>query len=124
MLFQSIYLEKAKEPKPTFGLGTSVSDVITILGEPDSMSNEQLCYDTAIILIDGGCVVGWYDAYGVLDVDNVDIENVSDIKIGELIDDIIRDYGYPDTYGETFIVYGNVVIWYDHNRCVTEVEVM
>ena len=66
-------------------------------------------------------MLGWYNADDILDIKNSDIEKISDIKIGEDIEGIFNDYGYPDTYAQTFLTYYDVIIMYKDGK-VTEVS--
>lgn len=92
--------------------GMTVSEVVKLYGEPNSISETEIKYDTAIITLYNGKVYRWYNAFDELNVKNYDVESLDDIKVGESIEGIFQDYGYPDTYAETFITYYDVVIMY------------
>ncbi len=101
--------------------GMDLDEVVSIYGEPTDITNDAIYYKTAKIYLKNGKVLGWYNADDVLDIKNSDIENISKIKIGENIEDIFKDYGYPDTYAQTFITYYDVIIMYKDGK-VTEVN--
>lgn len=101
--------------------GMTVNDVTNLYGSPDQLSASELKYGSSIILIQNDHVIGWYNAYDNLDIKNSNIDDISDIKIGEDISGIFKDYGYPDTYAKTFLVYYDVVIMYDNNGKVIEI---
>lgn len=104
--------------------GITANEVIKIYGEPDEMSVSELRYGNGIVLVENNKVVGWYDAYGTFNIQNKDIESVTDIVIGENIENLFRDYGWPDTYGRKFVVYGHTVVYYDDAGSVLSVETM
>ena len=122
LLGQTLYLDYIIDNNFTLEPGMSIDSIIDHYGEPDYISENEIRYDTAIISINNGKVINWYDAYGVFDLDNSDIENLSDIKIGESIEGIFSDYGYPDTYAQTFFIFGDVVVYFDANGKVVSVE--
>ena len=101
--------------------GMTTEEVFNIYGSPTEMNDEYLCYDSSKIFFLDNQVTYWYNAYDKLSVKNVDVENISDIIIGEPIQNIFHDYGYPDTYAKTFIAYGDTIIYYQNNN-VTSVE--
>ena len=112
------YLSKSN--KNSLYPGMSVNDVVRKYGDPDEISKEQIKYGTSIILLHNDKVTYWYNADDILKIKNYDIEKISDIKVEESIEDIFDDYGYPDTYAKTFLIYYDVVIMYENN-VVTEV---
>jgi curved DNA-binding protein CbpA len=107
---------RAKSMEP----GMTISEVVNLYGEPISISETEIQYDNATIILYNGKVYRWYNAFDELKIKNYDIENIDDIKVGEDIEGIFRDYGYPDTYAETFVTYYDVVIMYK-NGIVTQV---
>lgn len=107
---------RAKSIEP----GMTVSEVVNLYGEPNSISETEMKYDNATIILYNGKVYRWYNAFDELKIKNYDIENIDDIKVGESIEGIFKDYGYPDTYAETFITYYDIVIMYK-NGVVTQI---
>ena len=97
---------KAKSLEP----GMTLSEVVDLYGEPQSISETEIKYHTAIITLYNGKVYRWYNAFDELTIKNYDIENLDDIQIGENLDGVFKDYGYPDTYADTFLVYYDVII--------------
>lgn len=116
------YIDEVKNKHKQIEIGMTANDVIKHYGDPNEMSASELRYGQCIILIENNEVIGWYDAECFLDIKNEKIESVSDILIGEHIDGIIRDYGYPDTYAKQFLIYDLVVIYYDDEGFVTMIE--
>lgn len=113
------YLSEVK--KNSLKPGMTIEEVIDIYGEPRYVSSTELRYKSSTILIRNNKVYGWYNAYDELEIKNYDIETLNEIVIGENIENIFKDYGYPDTYAETFITYYDVIIMYK-DGCVTEVK--
>ena len=101
--------------------GMTIEEVVNIYGEPSEMTDDAIFYQSSKIYLKNGKVLGWYNADDILDIKNSDVEKISDIKIGEDIEDIFNDYGYPDTYAQTFITYYDVIIMYKNGK-VTEVS--
>ena len=116
--FEYTYLSNVK--KNSMSPGMAVEQVIKIYGDPDEITKEQIKYGTSIVLLENDKVKYWYNADDVLEIKNYDIEKISDIKVGENIEDIFKDYGYPDTFAKTFLTYYDVIIMYENN-VVTEV---
>ena len=102
--------------------GITENKVIDLYGVPDSIESNKITYGTATVILSDGLVAHWYDAFGIFNIDNRDIDDISEIMIGENLDRIFQRYGFPDTYAEAFVVYNDVVIYYDHNRIVSAIE--
>lgn len=117
--FELNYINRSKSKSLEPGMTTS--EVIALYGEPLSISETEIKYNTSTITLYNGKVYRWYNAFDELKIKNHDIESIDDIKIGENIDGIFKDYGYPDTYAETFLVYYNIVIMYS-NGVVTHIS--
>jgi DnaJ-domain-containing protein 1/predicted Holliday junction resolvase-like endonuclease len=113
LLFEYNYLQNIQ--KNSLMPGMSIEQVIKIYGDPNEINKEEIKYDTAIILLKDNKVTYWYNANDVLEIKNKDIVKLSDVKIGENIENIFNDYGYPDTYAKTFITYYDVIIMYKDN---------
>lgn len=116
-----LYLSQNKNNE-CLSLGLNSSRVVQMYGEPDEISATEIRYGNSIVLIKDDSVIGWYDAECFFEMENCEIESISDIEIGENIDGIIRDYGMPDTYGINFLIYDNIVIYYDESHSVLSVE--
>ena len=116
------YLDGFTSNQDQIEIGMTANEVIKRYGDPDEMSASELRYDQCIILIEDNCVIGWYDAAGFLNIKNQAIESISDIIIGEHINGIIEDYGYPDTYAQQFLVYHDTVIYFDQDGFVVQIE--
>lgn len=116
------YIDEIKNNHKQIEMGMTANDVIKHYGDPSEMSATELRYGQCIILIENNTVVGWYDAECFLSIKNEKIESISDILIGEHIDGIISDYGYPDTYAKQFLIYDSIVIYYDNEGFVTMLE--
>lgn len=116
------YIDGVKGSKKQIEIGMSANDIIKYYGDPNEMSATELRYGQCIILIENNTVIGWYDAERFLSIKNEKIEHISDILIGEHIDGIISDYGYPDTYAKQFLIYDSIVIYYNDEGFVMMVE--
>ena len=118
LMFEYNYIKYSR--RNSLEPGMTIDEVVQIYGEPSEITDNAIYYDTAKIYLKNEKVLGWYNADDVLDIKNSDIENIAKIKIGEKIEDIFRDYGYPDTYAQTFITYYDVIILYKDGK-VTEI---
>ena len=113
------YLSNAK--RKSLQPDMTVDQVVKIYGEPSQITDSEIKYKTTTILIRNNKVYGWYNPYDEIEIKNEDIESVNDIIIGENIENIFKDYGYPDTYAQTFITYYDIIIMYK-DGVVTEVQ--
>lgn len=113
------YLSNAK--RKSLQPDMTVDQVVKIYGEPSQITDSEIKYKTTTILIRNNKVYGWYNPYDEIEIKNDDIKSVNDIIIGENIENIFKDYGYPDTYAQTFITYYDIIIMYK-DGVVTEVQ--
>jgi curved DNA-binding protein CbpA len=113
------YLSDAK--RKSLEPGMTVEEVVDIYGEPRYVSDSELKYKSTTILIRNNKVYGWYNPYDEIEIKNLDIETINEIVIGENIENIFKDYGYPDTYAQTFITYYDIIIMYKDGK-VTEIK--
>jgi preprotein translocase subunit Sec63 len=114
------FLQKSKAD--SLQIGMTVQNVYDIYGSPDKISKDTIMYGSSTIMIDNDRVVGWYNANDCIKIKNKEIENASDIAIDQSIYEIFDKYGYPDTYAKTFVVYYDIVIFYDSNNKIIEVK--
>jgi hypothetical protein len=116
LISQYAYLQhKNNSIKP----GMTVLEIAKIYGEPDAKNEDALFYGTAIIHLDNDDkVLYWYNAYDSLTIQNKRINDIDMISIDSPIEDIFHEYGYPDTYAKTFLVYYDVIVMYKNNRVV------
>lgn len=119
LIFEYNYIKHNK--RHSLEPGMTIEEVINIYGEPSEITDDAIFYKSAKIYLKNKKVLGWYNADDILDIKNSNIEKISDIKIGEDIEGIFNDYGYPDTYAQTFITYYDVIIMYKDGK-VTEVS--
>ena len=118
LFFEYKYIQHSR--RDSLEPGMTIEEVVDIYGEPSEITDDVIFYQTAKIYLRNGKVLCWYNADDILDIKNSDVENIYDIKVGENIEDIFHDYGYPDTYGQTFVTYYDVIIMYKDGK-VTEV---
>lgn len=96
----------------------TVDTVLANFGEPNTKDASQWTYKNSIILIRNDKVIGWYDVDNYFNIKNKKITNISEIVVGEELDNIFDVYGYPDVYGKTFLVYHDIVILYKNNKVI------
>ena len=101
-----------------------VEEVISIYGEPDEMTKTCLKYSTGIIMLENDCVVGWYDVDNIFKIKNKQINDINDITVGQSLDTLFQQYGYPDTYAKTFVTYDDIVIIYKDNKIVEVIDIL
>lgn len=119
LIFEYNYIKHNK--RHSLEPGMTIAEVINIYGEPSEITDDAIFYKSAKIYLKNKKVLGWYNADDILDIKNSNIEKISDIKIGEDIEGIFNDYGYPDTYAQTFLTYYDIIIMYKDGK-VTEVS--
>lgn len=119
LIFEYNYIKHNK--RHSLEPGMTIEEVINIYGEPSEITDDAIFYKSAKIYLKNKKVLGWYNADDILDIKNSNIEKISDIKIGEDIEGIFNDYGYPDTYAQTFLTYYDIIIMYKDGK-VTEVS--
>lgn len=104
---------------------TTENEIRKMFGDPNEGSSDNIMQykqHAKILLNSDDIVVGWIDNYKELDFRryNVDIR-LEDISVGMTKQQIITQYGYPDTYSESIFVYNNIIIYLE-NDVVVKVE--
>ena len=87
-------------------------------GEPREETDKYLLYgtDAKVLINSESVVIGWIDTYNELDFQKYKKHPKNeDISIGMSKEDIIKKWGWPDTYSENIIVYNNLIITFENN---------
>lgn len=103
---------------------TTQQDIINMYGEPREETDKYLLYgtDAKVLINSESVVIGWIDTYNELDFQKYKKHPKNeDISIGMSKEDIIKKWGWPDTYSENIIVYNNLIITFENNL-VKEIE--
>ena len=108
---------------PQFTMKTEITAtaIINEFGNPVYIDEGKIEYDDYTFLIQDGYVVGWYNPYGKLLINNSAIAGIGN-PIGINLNKVISVYGFPDNYGYRFATYGDVFLGLDEHQTIVSVK--
>ena len=101
---------------------TTVDDITNMFGKPNKSSLEGVLeYGShAKVLVNGDeKVIGWIDNFQELDFRRHSLElKIENISIGMSKENLISQYGYPDTCSEYIWVYNGIIVYFESDSVV------
>lgn len=104
---------------------TTKEEIIGMFGKPDDENSTYLSYDghAKILINEDEIVVGWIDTYQELSFTRYkDLPQAEDISIGMKKQNIIKEWGLPDTYSSDIIVYYNLIIKFANDEVIEVIK--